>query len=132
VLRLFVEIAEDALTSPALQADFKITLRFDWQHVTTTFEEPALRDKRDLLVVIRKLDQKSHDAYLPKVYGAIDRIGVTDEWRPGLTDAREAFAKGQEVGSIRVQVPVGPPRPNPTWMLPRRAWELVAGRRGDP
>jgi hypothetical protein len=124
VLRLFVKVAEDALTSPALQTDFTLTMRFDQQHVETTFDEPALRDKRDLLVVIRKLDQKSHDAYLPKVYEAIDRIGVRDEWRLGLAGAREAYAKGHDVGDIRVQIPGEPPRANPTWMLPRRAWEL--------
>jgi len=61
----------------ALQTDFTADHAVATeQHVETTFDEPALRDKRDLLVVIRKLDQKSHDAYLPKVYEAIDRIGV--------------------------------------------------------
>jgi len=36
---------------------------------------------------------------LPKVYEAIDRIGVRDEWRLGLAGAREAYAKGTTLGT---------------------------------
>jgi len=41
-LRLFVKVAEDALTSPALQTDFTLTMRSTSNTFETTFDEPLL------------------------------------------------------------------------------------------
>ncbi|MGA3058425.1 MAG: hypothetical protein ABSE70_10395 [Candidatus Limnocylindrales bacterium] len=123
-LRLFVQIAEDALASPGLRSNFTLHMRFRQGMIETYFDEPDLRSKRDLLVVLRKLDQPSHDAFLPKIFETLDRVGVVDDWNLGLAQAKAAYDKGNEVGNIRVQIPNEPHCDNPTWILPRRAWEL--------
>ena len=123
-LRLFVAVAEDAMASPALRSDFTVHVDIRPGMVKTWFDEPHLRARRDLLGVIRKLDQPSHDAYLPKVFETLERVGVVDDWNLGLSQAKVAYADANQVTNMRVQIPNEPPCDNPSWILPRRAWEL--------
>jgi hypothetical protein len=123
-LRLFVALADDALSAPGLAGPFGITLNFDGTSLSGAINEPGRRALRDLLVVVRKFAMRDHDARLPAVYDAIERIGVLPDWQEGFAGAKAAYEEAQQVDNIRVQDPDEPPTDNPTFVRPREAWDL--------
>lgn len=125
-LQLAVTIFGDILESPGLQP-LRVDLQITPTGTTSTITEPAHRDRRDLLGVLRKLDLSHHDARLDRVYQVIERRGVQPDWKDGFERARAAWAARNETLTWQIEDPDIPryrEEDPPAWISPRDAFGL--------
>jgi len=125
-LRLALTTFDDILASPGLQP-LQVSISFTPTSAETTVTEPEHRARRDLLVVLRKLDMPSHDARFDRVYPVIDRRGVLPDWEEGFKTAGTAWAERNEITTYKVEDPDIPryrDEDPQAWIRPREAFEL--------
>jgi hypothetical protein len=129
ILRLARTVAEEALSSPAIDTstgDVRFGVEIAMTPTTTAMgiDEPERRPLRDFLVVLRKFDSPTHDVFLDKVYAILKARAVKPDWSAGLAEARTGWADRNEVREFHIQEIDEPPSDNPTWIRPRKAFEL--------
>jgi hypothetical protein len=129
-ISLALRLIDDVYASPAVVNGLNLSVRTSVSPeggVSVEFGHPDHRALRDLLGVVRKFDMKGHDARLDRVYPIIERMGVKPEWRESLARARAAWtARNDPDRHVLVQQPGEEPRPDPTPILPREAFEIWA------
>jgi hypothetical protein len=93
--------------------------------------EPSTPELRHLLDLLRRLDMRSSDIRLERVFPILLRRLTAAEWREGLDAAMAAYREAQEPDAIRVQNENDPPVAEgddrePKWIRPREAFSLWA------
>jgi hypothetical protein len=130
-LRWALEVIDEVAATLQLAAAsgplFSVNIEFGTTSTTTTVAEPAVRDRRNLLDLLRHLDMPSSDIRLPRLYEIVRRVGVTPDWQAGLRDAEADYARAQAVSTFRVEdpdVPRASRDDEPMWVTPREAFRL--------
>jgi hypothetical protein len=127
-LILAKDLADDVLSSPIITAGerFQMHIHLSPGEPGATFDEPDRRLVRDLLGVLRNFDMRDSDVRMPRLFEIIERVGLKPEWRPALEHVRKTYEARDEPSWIQLQDPEAPTSDVPTWLRPRKAFDLWA------
>ncbi len=63
---------------------------------------------------------------MPRLFEIIERVGLKPEWRPALELVRKTYEARDDPSWIQLQDPEAPTSDVPTWLRPRKAFDLWA------